>query len=83
MSSHKASSKSSSSNSSMSMILGFSKSLEKGSFGVLYAMIKGNTFPRILTIISLLIEFCQLSSFGFKHQYPWGGDLFKKNYVTN
>ncbi|KAM9970058.1 hypothetical protein ACTFIR_001898 [Dictyostelium discoideum] len=74
MSSHKTSSKSSSSNSSMSMILGFSKSLEKGSFGVLYAMIKGNTFPRILTIISLLIEFCQLSSFGFKHQYPWGGD---------
>ncbi|KAM9995585.1 hypothetical protein ACTFIY_001771 [Dictyostelium cf. discoideum] len=74
MSSHKSSTKSSSSGSSMSLILGFSKSMEKGSFGVLYAMIKGNTFPRILTIVSLLIEFCQLSSFGFKQQYPWGGD---------
>ncbi|EAL62814.1 HAT repeat-containing protein [Dictyostelium discoideum AX4] len=86
MSSHKSTTKSSSSGSSMSLILGFSKSMEKGnynfskenkknrSFGVLYAMIKGNTFPRILTIISLLIEFCQLSSFGFKQQYPWGGD---------
>ncbi|KAM9970101.1 hypothetical protein ACTFIR_001941 [Dictyostelium discoideum] len=83
MSSHKSTTKSSSSGSSMSLILGFSKSMEKGSFGVLYAMIKGNTFPRILTIISLLIEFCQLSSFGFKQQYPWGGDLFKKNYVTS
>ncbi|KAM9987886.1 hypothetical protein ACTFIZ_003259 [Dictyostelium cf. discoideum] len=74
MNSHKSTTKSSSSGSSMSLILGFSKSIEKGSFGVLYAMIKGNTFPRILTIISLLIEFCQLSSFGFKKQYPWGGD---------
>ncbi|KAK5579197.1 hypothetical protein RB653_008876 [Dictyostelium firmibasis] len=74
MSSHKSSSKSSSSGSSMSLILGFSKSIEKGSFGVLYAMIKGNTFPRILTILSLIVEFCQLSSFGFKQQYPWGGD---------
>ncbi|KAM9974577.1 hypothetical protein ACTFIW_008032 [Dictyostelium discoideum] len=83
MSSHKSTTKSSSSGSSMSLILGFSKSMEKGSFGVLYAMIKGNTFPRILTIISLLIEFCQLSSFGFKQQYPWGGDLSKKNYVTS
>ncbi|KAN0024265.1 hypothetical protein ACTFIV_008667 [Dictyostelium citrinum] len=73
-SSHRSTTKSSSSGSSISLILGFSKSIEKGSFGVLYAMIKGNTFPRILTIISLLIEFCQLSSFGFKHQYPWGGD---------
>ncbi|KAN0019637.1 hypothetical protein ACTFIU_002855 [Dictyostelium citrinum] len=68
------SSKYSSSGSSISLIMGFSRSLEKGSFGVLYAMIKGNTFPRILTILSMLIEFCQLSSFGFKHQYPWGGD---------
>ncbi|EGC29813.1 hypothetical protein DICPUDRAFT_42369 [Dictyostelium purpureum] len=72
--SNKSHTKSSSSGSSLSLILGFSKSIEKGSFGVLYAMIKGNTFPKILTIISLLIEFCQLSSFGFKHQYPWGGD---------
>ncbi|EGC29812.1 hypothetical protein DICPUDRAFT_42359 [Dictyostelium purpureum] len=74
MASTKSHTKSSSSGSSFSIILGFQKSLEKGSFGVLYAMIKGNTFPKILTILSLLIEFCQLSSFGFKHQYPWGGD---------
>ncbi|KAN0035885.1 hypothetical protein ACTA71_005176 [Dictyostelium dimigraforme] len=74
MGSFKSSSKSSSSEtSSKSLILGFTKSMEKGSFGVLYAMIKGNTFPRILTILSILIEFCQLSSFGFKHQYLWGG----------
>ncbi|KAN0004097.1 hypothetical protein ACTFIZ_010260 [Dictyostelium cf. discoideum] len=74
MGSFKSSSKSSSSDSSSkSLILGFTKSMEKGSFGVLYAMIKGNTFPKILTILSILIEFCQLSSFGFKHQYLWGG----------
>ncbi|KAN0022764.1 hypothetical protein ACTFIU_005501 [Dictyostelium citrinum] len=74
MGSYKSSSKSSSSeSSSKSLILGFTKSMEKGSFGVLYAMIKGNTFPKILTILSILIEFCQLSSFGFKHQYLWGG----------
>ncbi|KAN0036751.1 hypothetical protein ACTFIV_002060 [Dictyostelium citrinum] len=74
MGSYKSSSKSSSSeSSSKSLILGFTKSMEKGSFGVLYAMIKGNTFPKILTILSILIEFCQLSSFGFKHQYQWGG----------
>ncbi|KAF2072621.1 hypothetical protein CYY_006059 [Polysphondylium violaceum] len=68
------SNKSSSSGSSFSMILGFSKSLEKSAFGVLYAMIKGNTFPKFLTIISLIIEFIQFVSFGFKKRFPWGGE---------
>ncbi|KAM9974387.1 hypothetical protein ACTFIW_007840 [Dictyostelium discoideum] len=74
MSTSQKSSRSSSSGSSMSLIIGFSRSIEKGSFGVLYAMIKGNTFPKILTLLSIVVEFCQLSSFGFKHQYPWGGE---------
>ncbi|EGG21914.1 hypothetical protein DFA_01800 [Cavenderia fasciculata] len=60
---------------SLNRLLNFSKSIEKGIFGVLYAMTKNNTFPKALTIIALIIEFIQLISFGFKSVFPWGGDL--------
>ncbi|EFA78491.1 HAT repeat-containing protein [Heterostelium album PN500] len=73
--SKKYSSTSGDSTGSLGKILNFSKSIEKGAFGVLYTMTKGNTFPRILTIISLIIEFIQLVSFGFKKFFPWGGDV--------
>eukprot|EP01133_Synstelium_polycarpum_P016985 gene16985-20213_t len=76
-SSHKSghTSKSSDSSGSLSRILNFSKSIEKGTFGVLYTMTKGNTFPKILTILSIIIEFIQLVSFGFKEIFPWGSTL--------
>ncbi|GAM17262.1 hypothetical protein SAMD00019534_004370, partial [Acytostelium subglobosum LB1] len=64
---------SSSSHSSFHRLFKFTKSFEKGAFSVIYAMTKGNTFPKILTIISTIIEFIQLASFGFKPSFPWGG----------
>ncbi|EGG16512.1 hypothetical protein DFA_09050 [Cavenderia fasciculata] len=60
---------------SLNRLLNFSKSVEKGIHGVLYAMTKNNTFPKALTIIAVIIEFIQLISFGFKKVFPWGGDL--------
>ncbi|KYQ90258.1 HAT repeat-containing protein [Tieghemostelium lacteum] len=71
----KSSGSHSGSSGSFSKILSLSKSIEKGTFGVLYAMIKNNTFPKVLTIISIVIEFLQLCSFGFKKSFPWGGTL--------
>ncbi|EFA78155.1 hypothetical protein PPL_08805 [Heterostelium album PN500] len=63
-----------SSNSSFKKIFKFTKSFEKGAYSVMYAMTKNNTFPKILTIFSTIIEFIQLVSFGFKAIFPWGGE---------
>eukprot|EP01132_Coremiostelium_polycephalum_P004985 gene4985-6206_t len=66
---------SSESSGSFARLLSFSKSMERGSFGVLHAMIKDNTFPKFLTIVSVIIEFLQLLSFGFRADFPWGGSI--------
>eukprot|EP01133_Synstelium_polycarpum_P002896 gene2896-3326_t len=60
--------------SSLSDLFKFTRTLESGAFSVLYAMTKGNTFPKLATILSIMIEYIIFVSFGFKLAFVWGGD---------